>query len=189
MTNDVFALADYASAGLVARPSLEDSVSAPRATFDIECLDGEGQVKWVERIENMVFTAGKLDLLNVYFGATSKPAAWYLLLKSTAAGEAAADTLATHAGWTEITNLYAAANRPTITFTAATTVSTVNGQIQGTATTGTLSGGGTVTGCGVTQTQAKATTTGVLYNAGDFSASRTVASGDTLNVTVTLTIT
>lgn len=185
---DNAASGDVAAAGLVMAPSQNDVAFAPRAIFDIECLDAEGRVKWAERAENLVTTAGKVDLLGVYFGAGAKPAGWYLVLKGAGAA-AAADTLSTHAGWVEESGVYTGVNRPTVGFAAAA-ANGDNGQIAtSSAVSVAITAAGTIAGCGLTPTQAKATLTGVLYNAGDFSASRTVANGDTLNVTLTLTIT
>lgn len=188
MPNDRSASADTAVAGLVTRPGAVEAIGAPRAVFDVVCIRADGTERWSESVHNTVFTAGKLDLLNVYFGATAKPAAWYLALKGTGT-EVAADTLASHASWVERSDVYAAANRPAVTFAAATALATVNGQIAPSAAISiAITTGGTVAGVGLTQTQVKATTTGVLYNAGDFTASRTVVSGDTLQITPTLTL-
>jgi hypothetical protein len=189
MPSERAAASDLAVAGLVMRPpGAGEASAAPCAVFEIECLDADGAVKWSETVHNTVFTAGKLDILNVYFGATSKPAAWYLALKG-AGTEVAADTLASHASWSEVTSVYSSSNRPTVTFGAASALATVNGQINtSSAVSISITGSGTIAGCGLTQTQVKATNTGVLYNAGDFAASRTVASGDTLNVSVQMTM-
>lgn len=176
------------SAGLIMAPASEHVINAPRAVFDLECIGADGQVKWTEKVHNTVFTVGKVNILDVYFGAVAKPTAWYLVLKGTGT-EVAADTLASHATWTERSDVYTAANRPTVAFAAAA-ANGANGQIATSAAVSVaITTGGTVAGCGLTQTQAKATNTGVLYNAGDFAASRTVVNGDTLNVSMTLTIT
>lgn len=176
---------DQTNAGLIASPCMGETSKAPTAVFSFECISPDGAVKWIENVHNTVFTVGKVNILDVFFGAVAKPAAWYLVLKGTGT-EVAADTLASHASWTEQTSVYTSTNRPAVTFNAAA-ASGANGQIISTTTAVAITAGGTVAGCGLCQTQAKATNTGVLYNAGDFSSERTVASGDTLNCTVTLT--
>lgn len=186
--NDRFNAGDVPSSAVVMSPSAEDQIKAPRARFIVECLGPDGEVKWTEDFLNTVFTVGKVNLLDVYFGAVAKPSAWYLVLKGTGT-EVAADTLASHASWTERSDVYSAANRPTVAFSAAS-ASGANGQISTSAAVSVaITTAGTVAGAGLTQTQVKATTTGVMYNAGDFSAARTVAIGDTLNVSLQLTIT
>jgi hypothetical protein len=188
VANDRSASADFVAAGLVASPGAGDTMFAPRALFNVECVGPDGEVKWTEEFHNTVFTAGKVDLLEKYFRGSAYTAAWYLVLKG-AGTEVAADTLASHASWSEVTSVYSSSNRPTVSFSAAA-ASGANGQITTSAAVSiAITGSGTIAGCGLTVTQVKATTTGILYNAGDFAASRTVASGDTLNVTVTLTIT
>lgn len=185
MSNEHSSGTDRMTAGLIAAPSHAEVASAPRATFSIDCVGPDGGVKWTEHVHNTVMTAGKVDMLNVYFGATAKPAAWYLVLKQSGT-ESAADTLASHATWTEATGVYTSANRPTVAFGTAA-ANGANGQIStSSAVSVAITASGTITGCGLCQTQVKATTTGVLYNAGDFTASRTVASGDTMNITITI---
>jgi len=51
----------------------------------------------------------------------------------------------------------------------------------------TINGTATVAGAFITSSNTKSGTTGTLYGAVDFSSSRSVISGDTLTVTVTLT--
>jgi hypothetical protein len=185
---DLAASADVAAAGMIAAPGMGECAFAPRAIFAVECVGADGEVKWREDFHNTVFTAGKVDILEKYFRGSAYTAAWFLALKGTGT-EVAADTLASHASWAEVTGVYAAANRPTVSFAAAA-ANGANGQIATSAAVSiAITGSGTVAGCGLTQTQVKATTTGILYNAGDFAAPRTVASGDTLNVSLTLTIT
>lgn len=160
---------------------MDDSIEkfAPRFTYNVECLGADGQVKWVEKYENLVTTVGKTDLIDKYFKGSAYTAAWFLGLKG-AGVVAVGDTLASHAGWVEV-NPYAG-NRPAITFgtTAAgsNTASVVGFPITGTATVAGAFVGSVNTG-----------TAGVLYSAGDFAQSRNVVNGDTLNVTLTVSAT
>jgi hypothetical protein len=73
----------------------------------------DGEVKWVEEFDNLVTTEGKNDILDKYFKGSAYTAAWYLGLKGTGSA-AVGDTLASHAGWAEVTPY--AGNRPAITF-------------------------------------------------------------------------
>ena len=183
-TRETVGAADGCRAGVVARPCAADDLPAPRARFDFVCYDEDGNEKWRDHGHNVVTLEGKTLNLNVFFGATAKPGAWYILLAGTGT-KAATDTLGTHAGWAEYANY--TGTRPAITFGAATTVNTTGAQVTntgGTAVTFAISGaGGTVASAGVCT--AASGTTGTLWNVVDFTGgSRAVAAGDSLNVTI-----
>ena len=173
---------DGAAVGAVMAPQTSDDVFAPRASITVECIGPDGQRKWIEENRNLVTNVGKTFNLETLLRASGYTAAWYVVLKG-AGTIAAADTLASHAGWTEV-NPYASANRPTVTFpavsNAAVTSNTIAITINATAT---------VAGAGICTTQAVGTNTGTLYNMTDFASSRGVASGDTLNVTCNFNVT
>lgn len=173
--------ADLASAGFVARPETSEVMFAPRAYFDFKCRDAEGNLKWEDGFNNLVTTTGKNFILDTMLSGSAYTAAWYLILKG-AGTIAAADTAASHLGWSEQVP-YAASTRPAITFPASSAGSTTSNSVSIT-----INAGATVAGAGIINNSTKNGTTGTLYNMGDFSASRTVASGDQLQVTITLTI-
>jgi hypothetical protein len=153
--------------------------------YNVQCLDADGQVKWTDTIENLVVTVGKNDLLDKYFAGSAYTAAWYMGLVdgATTPTYAGADTLASHAGWTEST-AYSGSNRITVAWNAAS-----SGSKASTATSFTISGTATIAGALLTATQVRATTSGVLYSAGSFTGgNRSVVSGDTLNVTYTASV-
>ena len=96
---------------------------------------------------------------------------------------AAGDTLASHAGWTEST-AYSGSNRITVAWNAAS-----SGSKASTSTTFSINATATIAGALLTVTQARATTTGVLYSAGNFTGgNRSVINGDTLLVTYTASV-
>lgn len=142
--------------------------------------EAEGMVKekWRETIHNLVTTEGKNDILDKYFKGSSYTAAWYLGLKGTGSA-AAGDTLASHGGWSEVTPY--SGNRPAITFGT-----TSSGSNTASAVSYTINATATVAGAFVSSVNTG--TSGKLYSAGDFAVSRGVASGDTLNVTPTVTM-
>ena len=153
--------------------------------YNVQCLDSDGQVKWTDTIENLVVTVGKNDLLDKYFAGSAYTAAWYMGLVdgATTPTYAAGDTLASHAGWTEST-AYSGSNRATVAWNAASA-----GSKASTATSFSINATATIAGALLTVTQVRATTTGVLYSAGSFSGgNRSVANGDTLNVTYTASV-
>lgn len=152
---------------------------APAFTYEITCVGADGKIKWAETIHNLVTTQGKNDLLDKYFKGSAYTAAWYLGLKGTGTG-VVGDTAASHAGWSEV-NPYAG-NRPAITF--GTTSAGSN-----TATANSFACTGSATVAGAFIQSANTGTSGVLYGLADFSASRSVINGDTLNVTATVSAT
>lgn len=165
-------------AGLVMNPNFVEAMEAPAFQYRVECVGADGKVKWVEEFHNTVTTEGKNSLLDVYFDAATQITTWYLGLKGAGAA-AAGDTLASHAGWSEV-NPYAG-NRPSITFGEPSSGSLAASS----AVSYSCNGSATVAGAFICS--AASGTTGTLYSAGDFSGSRSVVSGDTLNVTPTVT--
>jgi len=155
-----------------------DTMPAPRMWFDVECIGADGRLKWRERVHNVVCTAGKTDLIDKYLKGSSYTAAWYIILAGSGT-KAAGDTLASHAGWTEQTPY--AGNRPAITWGTTT-----SGSNTASAVSISINASATVAGAGCCTVNSG--TSGVLYNVSDFSASRSVVSGDTLNVTPTLSV-
>lgn len=169
---------DKFSCGSVLNPRIEDTFPAPSMKFLVECFDSAGNLKWSENVHNLVMTAGKTDIVDKYLKGSSYTAAWYLGLKG-AGSIAAGDTLASHAGWSEVTPY--AGNRPAITW--GTTSSGSN-----TSTAVSIAITGTSTVAGAFCCTVNSGTSGVLYNTSDFAASRSVANGDTLNVTPTISV-
>jgi len=154
-----------------------EALKAPAFRYRVECVGADGRVKWVEEFSNLVTTAGKNDLMTKYFKGSTYTAAWYLGLKGTGSA-AVGDTLASHAGWSEV-NPYSG-NRPAITFGTASGGSLAASS----AVSYSITGSATVAGAFIAS--ANTGTSGTLYSAGDFTAARSVVSGDTLNVTPTV---
>jgi hypothetical protein len=167
-------------AGLVTNPALAENVSGPRFHYHVECVGADGELKWVEDIDNLVTTAGKTDIVDKYFKGSAYTAAWFLGLAG-AGTKAVGDTLASHAGWSEV-NPYTG-NRPAITFGT-----TAAGSNTATAVSYSITLAGPTTVAGAFVASVATGTSGVLYSAGDFAASRSVVAGDTLNVTVTVSV-
>lgn len=152
--------------------------------YEFECRDSNGNLKWTERVENLVVNQGLDDLLDKYFKGSAYTASHFVGLKSSGA-VASGDTMSSHTGWAENTS-YSNATRP------ALTLGTVSGQsVDNSASKATFNVNATTTinGAFVTTNNTKGGTTGVLYGAADFAVSRTLANGDVLFVTITLTAT
>lgn len=181
--DEKLAAQDVASAAMTARNGHAESVEA-QGRYRMECVAADGAVNWVEEFDNLVTTVGKNSLLDVGLGGSAFTAYALGLVDGGAAPTyAAADTMASHAGWTENTG-YSNATRPAPTFGAAAAGSKAT-----TATAFTINATGTIAGAFLTTGTAKGGTSGTLYSNGSFSANRSVLNGDTLNVTYTATLT
>jgi hypothetical protein len=156
-----------------------DALNAPHFRYDVACYDADGNEKWRDGFENLVTTPGRNDLLDKYFKGSAYTAAWFLGLKG-AGAPVAADTLPSHASWSEV-NPYSG-NRPAITFGTSAAGSNTATAVSFTATSALTVAGAFVAGVNTGNS-------GVLYSVGDFSASRALAIGDVLNVTLTVSFT
>jgi hypothetical protein len=121
-------------------------------------------------------------------GVTARVTAWYLgLITGPGSGTTiiAANTMSSHAGWTEYVN-YSNATRVAATFAVATTATpSVVTNTASPAVFNINGAGGTVAGAFLTSGSDKSGTTGTLFSAANFGGAgdRTVVSGDTLSVT------
>lgn len=175
------------AAGLKAGASARLTSPEPETWYHVECRDAFGRLRWEEDFHNLVTTAGKNKILDATFKTGLTTPAWYVGLVDNASftAYAAADTMAAHAGWIEGVP-YSDATRP-----ALTPGTIAAGSVDNSASKATFNINATLTvrGCFLADNSTKSGTTGTLYGAGDFAASRSVLSGDTLSVTVTLSIT
>lgn len=152
--------------------------------YEVECFDKNGKLKWKDEFDNIVVTTGR----NKYLDATLKTGLttplWYVGLKDAVAA-VAGDTMASHAGWATLVP-YSNATNPSLTVGAIAAGACDNSaskavfNINATATVG---------GAFVSDNSAKGGTTGILLGAGEFATARPVLSGDTLNVTVSFSMT
>ena len=153
--------------------------------YTVECFDADGNLKWSDDIHNLVVTVGKNDMLDKYFAGSSYTAAWYMGLVSGASTPtyAAGDTLSSHTGWTELAAGTAySGNRPTVSWSAASA-----GSKSSTSTSFSITASNTV--AGALMATVNTGTAGVLFSAGNFTGgSRTVVSGDVLNVTYSISV-
>ena len=156
-----------------------DNVNLGLANYwKVTCLDKDGNIKWEEDMKNLIATVGLNHILDVQFHAATQVTTWYIGLKG-AGTPAAADTMASHSSWAELTGY--SGNRKEWTEGAASSGSMTNGTSVDFAITG------SATVAGAFLNTAATGTSGTLYGVVDFSSSRAVISGDTLQVTVTVT--
>ena len=171
----------------VAQGSAVQEVAIAKGVYKIQCIGADGQVKWTDSFPNLVTTVGKNEMLDKALAGVTYTAAWYLgLVTGPGSGNTylAANTASSHAGWTEAVP-YSNSTRPAVSWNAAS-----GGAKSSTATSFTINASATVAGAFLINDSTKSGTTGVLFSVGNFSGGdRTIASGDTLNVTYTATLT
>ena len=179
---------DQVSASLVTRPGLSDTVGAG-GVYTVTCVGADGVEKWTDTFHNLVMNGGLANMNGVYFGAGTQSTTWYLgLVTGPGSGTtyAATDTLASHAGWTESTAY--TGTRKSVTFGSATTANP--SVISNSASPSSFVMNATATIAGAFLCNVASGTSGVLFSAGDFTGGdKSVASGDTLNVTYTFSLT
>lgn len=159
-----------------------------KTSFPAPCLFA--YVAWEVEVENLVTTEGKNDLLTNYFKGAAYTAAFYVgLVTNTgftayAAGDTAAQIGGTN-GWTESV-VYSNANRVTWTGGSAAAGSIDNSAAQASFN---INASDTIRGGFLDTSNVKSGTAGKLYGEADFgTGNRAVLNGDTLQITVTLTV-
>lgn len=189
MFNEKAHSGDAAAAGLVAKTGFSTSAKGG-GVFHVQCFDKDGNLKWEDSMHNLVVNEGLQEMNTEFFKGSSYTAAFYLgLVTGPGSGTsyAAADTLASHAGWTEFTNY--TGSRKSVTFGTATTAdpSVISNSASPSAFT-ISGGGGTVAGAFLCTVASG--TSGVLFSEADFQSpgDRVVVAGDTLNVTYTFSL-
>ena len=152
--------------------------------FTVTCYDKDGNLKWEESNHNLVVNEGLADMNDKYFSGSTYTAAWYIgLVTGPGAGNtyAAADTLASHAGWTENTDY--SGDRKAATFGSATVADP--SVINNSGSVAQFSMTGTATIAGAFLASVDTGTSGILFSVSNFQSpgDRAVVNGDTLNCT------
>lgn len=155
-----------------------------RGRYQVVCRSAGGVIKWVEDCHNLVTNEGidyvmRSSLLGS--GVETQIGTWYVGLVSSTPTIAAADTMSSHAGWTEVHTQYSQSNR--VTWTGADTgVGTASNSAS--VAVFSITGSVTVGGCFLTSNNTKNGTTGKLFSAVAFSGgNRAVVNTDSLEVT------
>lgn len=149
--------------------------------FTVECYGPDGKLRWKDTAKNLIPDVGINHILDVVFHGNTQVTTWYIGLKN-AGTVAAADTLASHAGWAENSNYTgdrkefneAAASAKSITNSANKASFSINADAQ--------------TIAGAFLSSVSTGTSGVLGSAADFDGgNKSCDDGDTLEVTYTVT--
>ena len=190
MTIEKTKATDVVSSGLTCNTKTGEDAKAT-GLFEIKCHDKDGNLKWEAQSKNLVVNVGLQYMAGSALTSVTQITTWYLGLYGAASSNtpAAADTMSSHAGWTEVV-AYSNATRVATTFVTATaadpsvvtnTASPAVFNINGTATVG---------GAFLTSGSAKSGTAGTLFSAADFGSpgDRSVVNSDTLSVTYTFSL-
>jgi hypothetical protein len=201
MTKELSNFGDHAEVTMQSNVVGDETVGIA-GTYQIECRDAEGNIKWVDEFPNLVNAIGKQLMLDTLLkGSSYTVVGPFLGLISGASPTfgTGSDTMTSHAGWTEFTNytVGGSAVRGTAVFASATSSGSTPSNVttsSATAITYTITGaGGTVGGCflttGTGAVSTQGSTAGTLYSAGAFSTAKVVTVGDTVSVTYSTTAT
>jgi hypothetical protein len=191
MSTETSKAQDNVSASLTANKGSTERTGAG-GIFTVTCVGADGVEKWSDTFHNLVVNVGLQDMNSKYFQGSGYTAAWYLgLVQGPGSGTtfAAADTLATHAGWTELVAGTAyTGNRKAVTFGTATTADPSVITNSSSPSSFAMLVNGTVV-AGALLCSVASGTSGILFSAGDFTGgNKTVDNGDTLNVTYTFSL-
>jgi hypothetical protein len=190
MTTEKLKAIDHVSSGFIAGTQSGEEAKAT-GVYHVECHDKDGNLKWSAETKNLVVNAGLAYMAGTALTSVTQITTWYIGLYGAGASNtpAAGDTMASHAGWTEVT-AYSNATRVQATFVTATTANPSVVTNAASPATFNINGTTTVGGAFLTSGSAKGGTTGTLFSAADFSApgDRSVVSGDIISVTYTFSL-
>ena len=190
MTIEKTKATDVVSSGLTCNTKAGEAAQAT-GKYHVECHDKDGNLKWAAESKNLVVNVGLQYMAGSALTSTSQITTWYLGLYGAGASNtpAAGDTMASHAGWTEVT-AYSNANRVTATFVTATTANPSVVTNTASPAVFNINGTATVGGAFLTSNDTKGGTTGTLFSAADFGSpgDRSVVASDTLSVTYTFSL-
>jgi hypothetical protein len=190
MATEKLKATDTVSSGLTCNLKAGEGAKAT-GLFEIKCHDKDGNLKWEAQSKNLVVNVGLQYMAGSALTSVTQITTWYLGLYGAAASNtpAAADTMSSHAGWTEVVD-YSNATRVAVTFVTATAANPSVVTNSASPATFNINGTTTVGGAFLTSGSAKSGTTGTLFSAADFGSpgDRSVVSSDTLSVTYTFSL-
>lgn len=181
---DAFNVGASASATVSGSRSTDDRVRMG-GIYTTECRDKDGNLKWRDVSHNLVTNAGENYGADVTLSGGSQITTWYVGLMAASPTPADADTMSSHAGWTEFT-AYDESVRQTWTDAGPS-----GGVVTNTASTADFTvstNSSSIGGAFLTSDSTKSGTSGTLFSAVAFSGGNKAADdGDTLSVTYQFT--
>lgn len=144
---------------------------------------GRRKKVWEDDVFNGITNIGKDHILDIMFNSATQITSWFVGIIDNASFSvlAAADTMASHAGWIEF-----------VTYSQSTRVSWGSGASSGQSVTNAspavfdITGSATLNGIFLNSNSTKSGTTGTLWMTGSFSSTVPVTSGDQLKSTYTI---
>ena len=190
MTTEKLKATDTVSSGLTCNLKTGEDAQAT-GMFEIKCHDKDGNLKWEAQSKNLVVNVGLAYMAGTALTSVAQITTWYLGLYGAGASNtpAAADTMSSHAGWTEVV-AYSNSTRVAATFVTATTANPSVATNSASPAVFNINGTTTVGGAFLTTGSAKSGTAGTLFSAADFGApgDRAVVNSDTVSVTYTFSL-
>jgi hypothetical protein len=190
MTTEKLKVTDHVSSGFIAGTKSGEQANAT-GVYHVECHDKDGKLKWSAESKNLVVNEGLAYMAGTALTSVAQITTWYIGLYGAGASNtpAAGDTMASHAGWTEVVP-YSNATRVAATFVTATTANPSVVTNAASPATFNINATSTVGGAFLTSGSAKSGTTGTLFSAADFASpgDRAVVSGDIISVTYTFSL-
>lgn len=186
---------DIMSSDIVARTGSGENALA-LGKFTIQCYDKDGKLKWEDENHNLVVNQGLQYMCGTALTSVTQLTTWFIGLYGASGTNSpnATDTMASHGaqgagGWTEVVP-YSNATRPACTFATATTANPSVATNTASVAAYSINATSTIGGAFLVSNSTKSGSTGTLFSAADFSSpgDRSVVSGDTLNVTYTLSL-
>lgn len=145
----------------------------------------EGMLKWYEEWHNIMTNVGRDYAIDAYLSGGTPITSWFVgIVNGATPTFDLADTMASHAGWTEEQNydeatrvawVEAGVSAGVVTNSASVAVFTINSSV-------------TVGGAFLVSESTKGGTAGTLYAEGDFPTDRTLIATDELQVTATMSL-
>jgi len=190
MSNDKAKSSDLVGGSLAKAGSADNKLRAG-GIFTVTCRDKSGNLKWQSKSHNLVVNVGLADMNTKYFKGSGYTAAWYVGIYGPAStnSPSSSDTMASHAGWTEVTD-YSNPTRPLAVFGNATTADPSVIANSASPAQFLITASANVGGAFLTTGDLPGGSSGILFSASDFQApgDRVVQNGDTLNVTYTFSL-
>lgn len=151
-----------------------------RGQFKVLHTDKDGVVKGEYDFPNGITDVGMNHILETQFNGGTPVTSWFIGLMNNSGftALAAADTMSSHTGWTELT-AYTEATRPEWTAGTAAARAITNASV----VDFTMNATNVVKGIFITSVSTKSGTTGTLWSTASFSSTASVVNTDVLKIT------
>ncbi|NJL70156.1 MAG: hypothetical protein HC888_00480 [Candidatus Competibacteraceae bacterium] len=156
-----------------------------KGLYEFELFNEDGSFCRSWTCQNGVTTPGVNDLLTVAFAVGTQKTSWFigLINNNSFSTLSSADTMASHSGWTELTD-YTESTRQTWSPGTAS-----GGSISNTSVASfTINANSAINGAFMASSSGKLATTGILYSTGSFATVQNLIAGQVLRVTYTITL-